>query len=110
MAWASYNCALRVRRGVALNSLSAGMKGVASEDENEGAGGSCTRDDATEHYAFLVPMAGSRRVWVEWMFEWERKASSRSDGLLWKAPRELGQRCAGRRCCQRCIARDFRLR
>jgi hypothetical protein len=35
-----------------LNSLSAGMRGVASEDENEGAGGSCTRDDATEALRF----------------------------------------------------------
>ena len=52
MAWASCNCALRVRRDVALNSLSIGMRGIASEGENEGAGGSCTTDNAIEALRF----------------------------------------------------------
>jgi len=34
-----------VRRDVALNSFSV-MSGIASEDEKEGAGGSCTTDNA----------------------------------------------------------------
>jgi hypothetical protein len=53
MERASCNCALRVRMDVAVISFSVG-RGIASEGENEGAGGSCTRDNAICRCAFLL--------------------------------------------------------
>ena len=59
MERASCNCALRVRSGVAVSSFSVVIKGIVSEGENEGAGGSCTRDNAICRCAFLL-------FWLRW--------------------------------------------
>src|SRR5882757_10048331 len=74
MERASCSRALRVRRGVAVSSFSVGMEGIASEGENEGAGGSFTRDNAImpQHFSsFRAAMVWSRRVWLRLRFEWE---------------------------------------
>src|ERR1700722_5403459 len=54
MEAASSNCALRVCRDVALSSLSVVRKGATNNEENDGEGGSCTRDNAICHSAFLL--------------------------------------------------------
>ncbi len=54
--------------------------------------------------------SGAGGLGLRLRFERERRASCRSCGLRWRAPRGSGRRCAGRSCCRRCSARDFRLR
>ena len=65
MERASSNCALRVRMNGSVDSLSVGMSDIASSGGNDGAGGSCTRDNAICHCTFslLGPMVRSQRVW-----------------------------------------------
>jgi hypothetical protein len=54
MEGASSICALRVCRDVALRSLSVVRKGATNKEENDEEGGSCTRDNAICHSAFLL--------------------------------------------------------
>ena len=54
----SCSCALRVLMVAAVSSL---RKGFVSEGENEGAGGSCTRDNAIGHCTFLLCRVGMGR-------------------------------------------------
>ena len=67
MSWwmerASCNNAWRVRMGEAVSSFSDGGR-IASEGEKEGAGGSCTRDNAICRctFSFRAALLWSRRL------------------------------------------------
>ena len=57
--------------------------GRAKEGENEGAGGSCTRDNAICHCTLLcrAAMIGAGGFGLRLMFERKQKASYRNGGL-----------------------------